>query len=382
MSFVDLLQAETERLGFTLFGITPILAPSHLREYQAWVAAGLHAGMGYLASEQAVERRSHPEQIFPEARSLLNVAMRYPNPTSIPDGPADEALGRIAAYAWGDDYHDVIPPRLEALLQVLESYLGRAIRGRHYTDTGPILERDFAQRAGLGWIGKNTCLISPRHGSYFLIGESFLSEEFEPTPPLQSDLCGTCQRCIQACPTQAIRPDRTIDSGRCISYLTIENKGPIPLELRPRLQDWVFGCDICQTVCPWNLRFAQSTGESALAPRPDLPRPVLRKELRLTPQEFNRKFHRNPVRRAKRRGYLRNVTVALGNQADPRSIPDLAETLEAEAEPLVRAHAAWALGQMQRSASRARQAARNALEKALRLEQEATVLDEIRSAME
>lgn len=382
MSFIDLLQAETERLGFTLFGIAPILAPPHLTTYQDWVAAGLHAGMAYMASEQASERRAHPELIFPEAHSLLSVAMRYANPLSIPEGPADEPLGRIAAYAWGDDYHDVIPPRLAALLQRLEDELGRSIRGKHYTDTGPILERDFAQLAGLGWTGKNTCLISPRHGSYFLLGETFLSEAIEPTPPLQSDHCGTCQRCIQACPTQAIRPDRTIDSGRCISYLTIENKGPIPTELRPRLQDWVFGCDICQMVCPWNVRFAQSDAEPALAPRPNLPRPVLRKELRLTAQEFNLKFHHNPVRRAKRRGYLRNVAVALGNQADPRAIPDLTETLEAEPEPLVRAHAAWALGQMQRSASRARRAARQALEKTLPLEQDAMVLGEIRAAME
>lgn len=376
MLFVDLLQAEAERLGFTLCGIAPIAPPPHLDTYQAWVASGRQAGMAYMAAGQAQERRAHPETILPEARALLVAGMRYANPLAAPDGPVGEVLGRVAAYAWGDDYHEVIPPRLEALARRLEQALGQTFHMRHYTDTGPILERDFAQVAGLGWAGKNTCLISPQHGSYFLLGETFLSAEIEPSQPFVTDQCGTCQRCIQACPTQAIRADRTIDSGLCISYLTIENKGAIPSELRPKLQDWVFGCDICQTVCPWNIRFAGPEGDPALAPRPDVPRPVLRRELSLTAQEFNRKFQRSPVKRAKRRGYLRNVAVALGNQPDPGSIPALAQCLEGEPEPLVRAHAAWALGRMRS------QAARAALESALRRETDAAVRSEIRSALD
>lgn len=381
MSFADLLQDETERLGFTLSGIAPVVTPPHFTAYQAWVAAGGHAGMAYMASEHGLERRAHPELIFPEAISLLVVALPYASPLSIPDGPPNEVLGRVAAYAWGDDYHEVIPPRLEELAQRLETILGRTLKARHYTDTGPILERDFAQLAGLGWIGKNTCLIFPQHGSYFLLGETFLNAEFEPTPPLRADYCGACQRCIQACPTKAIQPDRTINSARCISYLTIENKGPIPTALRAGLQDWVFGCDICQMVCPWNKRFAPPGGDMALSPRPDIPRPVLRKELRLTAQEFNLKFRHSPVKRARRRGYLRNVAVALGNQADPQTIPDLIQTLESEPEPLVRSHAAWALGQM-REPSHARHLARTALEKALGQENDATVIVEIRLALE
>ncbi len=376
MSFEDLLQAETERLGFLLSGITPIVPPAHFAAYERWIEAGLHAGMGYLSTDTARARRGNPALIQPGARSMLVVGLPYFSPSSTPDGPPGEALGRVAAYAWGEDYHYVIPPRLEALVRILERYWGRSIASRTYTDTGPILERDHAQAAGLGWIGKNTCLISPQKGSFFLIGEAFLDADIEPGKPMRSDQCGACQRCIQACPTGAIRADRTIDSARCISYQTIENKGAIPADLRPKMGDWVFGCDVCQAVCPWNLRFALPQGDPALAPRAGVPRPVLREEMRLTPQEFNRKFRRSPILRAKRRGYLRSVAVALGNQADPATIPDLAETLHTEPEPLVRAHAAWALGQFQHPG------ARLALEKALHREPDEPTRAEIRSAFD
>jgi epoxyqueuosine reductase len=309
--------------------------------------------------------------------------MRYFSPLgdvegflNIPGGLTGEALGRVAAYAWGDDYHEVIPPRLKELVQILEKILGRAVHSHAYTDTGPILEHDFAQTAGLGWTGKNTCLISPQKGSFFLLGETFLDVEIEPAEPMTTDHCGTCRRCIEACPTEAIREDRTINSVRCISYQTIENKGPIPPELRPKMGDWVFGCDICQMVCPWNLRFSTPEGHPALAPRLDIPRPVLRNELKLSPQQFNRKFRHSPVRRAKRRGYLRNVAVALGNRADPATIPGLSQALQNEPEPLVRGHAAWALGRFKHSVARA------ALDKALKQETDAGVVGEIRSALE
>lgn len=375
MSFEDLLKAETERLGFPLFGVTPVSPPSHLQTYQQWVDAGLHAGMEYLAVERARQRRANPALIQPEARSMLVVGMRYASPESIPDGDPNEATGRVAAYAWGDDYHEVIPQRLEEIGQVLEKHLRHEVGRRSYTDTGPILERDFAQSAGLGWSGKNTCLISPTSGSYYLLGEMFMDVEIEPGPAFPSDHCGSCTRCIQACPTQAIRLDRMIDAGHCISYLTIENKGPIPPELRSSLGDWIFGCDICQMVCPWNLRFAVPQGHPALAARPNLPRPVLRYELRLSPQEFNQKFRGSPVKRAKRRGYLRNVAVALGNARDTAAIPDLSETMQNEPEPIVRAHAAWALGQMHARLSRA------VLDAALLREPDPMVAGEIRAAL-
>jgi epoxyqueuosine reductase len=376
MSFIDFLQAETERLGFTLSGVAPIAPPPHLDVYQRWIEAGLHAEMGYLAAEPAYTRRAYPAVIEPNARSLLVVAMRYFSPLLAPDGPSGEALGRVAAYAWGDDYHEVIPPRLEELARILERILGHVVHSHAYADTGPILEHDFAQTAGLGWTGKNTCLISPRKGSFFLLGETFLDVEIEPSQPMRTDHCGACRRCIEACPTEAIREDRTINSVRCISYQTIENKGAIPPELRSKMGDWVFGCDICQMVCPWNLRFSTLEGQPALAPRPEVPHPVLRSELAMSPQQFNLKFRRSPIRRAKRRGYLRNVAVALGNHRDPATIPNLAQALHNEPEPLVRGHAAWALGRFQQPA------ARNALDRALDQETDAGVVSEIRSALD
>ena len=258
---------------------------------------------------------------------------------------AVEKQGRIAAYAWGDDYHEVLPKKLQALVAFVEHQVGHPVANRYYTDTGPILERDLAQRAGLGWIGKNTCLINPKHGSYFLLAEILLDLQLEPDPPFVTDHCGTCTRCIEACPTQCIQPGRTIDARHCISYLTIELKEDIPLEMRNLTKDWIFGCDICQMVCPWN-RFAREQGDPAFEPRDAIPLPVLTEELALTPQAFNFKFKRNPVKRAKRRGYLRNVAVALGNTGNKDSIPALQQALN-DPEPMVREHAIWAIQQIQ-----------------------------------
>jgi epoxyqueuosine reductase len=274
------------------------------------------------------------------------------------------------------DYHDVLPERLESLVYFIENSLGRSVPNRWYTDTGPILERDLAQRAGMGWIGKNTCLIHPQMGSYFLLAEILLGVPLTPDPPFTSDHCGSCTRCLKACPTGCILPDRTLDARRCISYLTIELKGSIPIELRPMLGDWVFGCDVCQQVCPWNLRFAQGEGDASFQPRSDVPRPALHEELHLSVQAFNEKFKQSPVKRSKRRGYLRNVAVALGNAGWSESIPTLSEALMAEDEPMVRAHAAWALGQI------GGEDAREALDLALQREQNPEVRAEIAAALE
>jgi epoxyqueuosine reductase len=257
----------------------------------------------------------------------------------------------------------------------IEKEAGRTISQKAYTDTGPILERDFAQQAGLGWIGKNTCLIHPRFGSYFLLAEVFLELELEPDEPVMHDYCGSCQRCIEACPTGCILPDRTLDATHCISYQTIENKGSIPDELRPLMGDWIFGCDICQQVCPWNLRFGSRRGDPELSAREGVPQPDLRAEIHITPEQFNRKFRESPIQRPRRRGYLRNVAVALGNLADPATLPDLAEALLQEPEPLVRGHAAWAIGQIDTPS------ARDTLQMAMRNETDGQVLSEIRSAL-
>jgi epoxyqueuosine reductase len=368
--------AEADSLGFSLAGVTRPERPSHFAAFQRWLEQGYHGQMAYLSRPESVRRRQDPKIILAEAQSVLSLGVLYSSSALRPDfGQAGQIRGRVAAYAWGKDYHLVLPPRLDALAEKIAAIAGHPVRQKRYTDSGPLLERDLAQRSGLGWIGKNTSLISPRLGSYFFLAELLLDEEIEPDTPFPFDRCGSCQRCIQACPTGCILPDRTIDATRCISYLTIENKQEIPLDLRSAMGDWIFGCDICQEVCPWNLRFAPENGDPSFEPRPEIASPDLLEELHLTPEGFNRKFKWSPVQRSRRRGYLRNVCVALGNRKDRRAVRALAETLESEAEGLVRRHAAWALGKV------GTQVARRLLEKALHTEIDPGVQSEIRQAL-
>ena len=299
--------------------------------------------MDYLADGPSRSKRADPRLILPECKSILVLALPYsPHPFADPQkGEGQEARGEVASYARGEDYHLVISERLKSLVKFIEEQAGHPIPNRWYTDTGPILERDLAQRAGMGWIGKNTCLIHPRHGSYFLLAEILLGIELEPDRPFPTDQCGTCTRCLEACPTQCILPDRTIEARLCISYLTIELKDDIPEELRPSIGDWIFGCDICQTVCPWN-RFAAPDGDPALGRGGNVSNPNLIRELELTPEEFNHKFKNSAVKRSKYRGYLRNVAVALGNSENPAAAAALRKALN-NPEPMVRKHAKWAL---------------------------------------
>jgi epoxyqueuosine reductase len=374
------IKAEARRLGFRWVGITTPEPPPHWTTYETWLEQGRQGEMAYLASQSARERRGDPRQILAECRSILVLGMPYEAPLrpeiAEPNAPEGGLRGRVAAYAWGEDYHEVLNERLRALSAFIQAKTGTPVLSRWYTDTGPVLERDLAQRAGLGWIGKNTCLINPNQGSYFFLAEILLSIELEPDRPFAHDRCGSCTRCLQACPTQCILPDRTIDARQCISYLTIELKGAIPVELRPQMGDWVFGCDICQQACPWNMRFAAAHGDPAFAARPHTPNPDLLSELGLTAEQFNRKFKGNPVQRARRRGYLRNVAVALGNLGNKRALPVLIQALESEPEPLVRGHAAWALGHL------GGETARLALQQAARVEEDPGVLEEIRSALD
>lgn len=349
MTFKQDIKNEARRLGFTLAGVTTPDPPLHLSTFERWLDAGRYGGMDYLANERSRTRRADPRRILPECKSILVLAAPYADPKSA-DASEEQVpgpVGRVAAYAWGDDYHNVFIPKLKALVAFMEQQVGHPVPNRYYTDTGPILERELAQRAGLGWIGKNTCLINPRHGSYFLLAEILLGIELEPDAPIATDHCGTCTRCIEACPTGCILPNRTIDARRCISYLTIELKDDIPDELRPLLGDWIFGCDICQMVCPWN-RFAMDMVEDAFISRSDVPYPNLIRELELSPETFNRKFKGSPVKRAKRRGYLRNVAVAAGNSGDESTIPAL-ENAGKDDELLVREHANWALKVVKRA---------------------------------
>ncbi len=373
LSLTEAIKRQAHNLGFQLVGVTTPDPPPHYAVYEGWLEAGRHGEMAYLASERARQRRADPHHILPECRSILVLGIRYPAPEEdedrLPTG------GRVASYAWGEDYHDILAELLRQLVAFIETQVGNPIPNRWYTDTGPILERDLAQRAGLGWIGKNTCLIAPHHGSYFFLAEVLLGIDLEPDQPFLPDYCGSCTRCLEACPTACILPDRTLDASRCISYLTIELKGAIPPDLRQPMGTWVFGCDICQQVCPWNQRFAIPEGDPAFAPRPGVPSPDPARELALTPRDFNRKFKDSPVQRAKRRGYLRNAAVALGNRRNPATIPDLVNVLLGESEPLVRQHAAWALGQI------GGETARRELQLALRNEMDESVRTEIRQAL-
>jgi epoxyqueuosine reductase len=333
------IKEKARQLGFFLAGVTTPEPPSHYSTFENWLALGHHGAMDYLATDRSRARRADPREILPECRSILVLATPYNSPyTRAQPSTGVNSTGRVASYAWGNDYHDILPARMKELVQFIEEQVGGPVKNRYYTDTGPILERDLAQRAGIGWIGKNTCLIHPKHGSYFLLSEILLDLALEPDPPFITDHCGTCTRCIEACPTDCILPDRTLDATRCISYLTIELKDDIPVELREKIGDWVFGCDICQMVCPWN-RFA-AEGDPAFEEKDALH--PLTDELTISTHEFNQRFKRSAVKRAKRCGYLRNVAIALGNSGDMVALPVLQNALNDE-EPMMREHAQWAI---------------------------------------
>jgi epoxyqueuosine reductase len=329
------IKEKARQLGFILAGVTSAEPPTHYSIFEAWLADGKHGAMNYLAEERSRIRRADPKQILPECKSILVLALPYTSPAK-----AEGMEMRVAAYALGDDYHEVIPPRLREIVEFIEEQIGHSIPNRYYTDSGPVLERELAQRAGLGWVGKNSMLINPGAGSTFFLAEIFLGIELEPDETIITDHCGTCTRCIIACPTEAILPNRTLDARRCISYLTIENKGDIPEELRPQIGNWVFGCDVCQMVCPWN-RFSLPA-DSAF--EPTIPLRSLASDLTLSSAEFNQRFKHSPLKRAKRRGYLRNLAVAIANNGNADDLPMLEQAAHAARdEPLVSEHAQWAV---------------------------------------
>jgi epoxyqueuosine reductase len=371
------IKQEAFRLGFTLAGVTTCDPLPHLDVFETWLEEGRQGEMSYLATPRSRLCRSRPQELLAGCRSVLVLGMRYPAPLPIKamDSNRLQARGKIAAYAWGVDYHTFLSGRLQSLVRFIEAQVGQPVLNRWYTDTGPILERELATRAGLGWIGKNTCLINPRHGSYFLLAEILLGIDLEPDQPFTPDRCGACTRCLQACPTHCILPDRTLDARRCISYLTIELKGPIPSELRHELGSWVFGCDVCQQVCPWN-HFATTPVDEAFTPQVAQPEPDLGLELALSAAGFSQKYRHSPIRRTKRGGYLRNIAVALGNLGHQNAINPLIRSLQSDPEALVRQHVAWALGQV------GGPVARRALQQAKRDEADLQVLMEIEKSLE
>jgi epoxyqueuosine reductase len=333
------LIAYARELGFDSCRIAACAAPGHASEFRTWLREGAAGEMSYM--ERGEEKRCDPQKVLPGARSIVVVALNYWQGESPTPKAFGAATGRVARYAWGEDYHEVISQKLDQIDNLLRRFGGRQ---KSYVDTGPILERDHAAQAGIGWHGKSTMLINTQLGTWFFLGEILTTLELPPDPP-QRDRCGTCDRCIKDCPTGAITAPHRLDARRCISYLTIELKSSIPVELRPLIGNRIFGCDDCLDACPWN-RFAQASRETAFSARPSTTGMLLRDYLKLTDLEFRTLFRNSPIKRIKRRGFLRNVCVALGNVG---SLADLSALKGAASDPdeLIAEHAAWAIERIQ-----------------------------------
>jgi epoxyqueuosine reductase len=339
------VKQRAHELGFELVGIAAAGPADDFARLREWLDRDLAGDMGYM--HKHAEARRHPASILPDVHSVVMVGMNY-NPGGA-SGAQAPATGKVARYARGEDYHDVLRKRLNQLLAWLQQEIP-GCGGRGVVDTAPLLERDFARRAGLGWFGKNTMLLNKRLGSYFFLGALLLDIELQPDASHEADHCGTCTACLDACPTQAFLEPGMLDARRCISYLTIELKGAIPPEFRERMGDWIFGCDVCQEVCPWNHK-APPGKEPALGARPDLEAVSLVELLSLSPEEFRTRFRGTALTRTKRRGLLRNAAIALGNQGGVDAVPALQRAL-GDSESLVREAAQWAIDQILARAER------------------------------
>jgi epoxyqueuosine reductase len=341
------IREEARRLGFDAVGFARAEEHPHGERLRAWLDSGAHGTMDWMA--RGADRRADPRAVLASARTVISVAASYyrgdwptaPTPAAADTPPA--ATGRIARYAWGRDYHKRLKKRTLALARDIRR-LKPGVRFALYVDTGPMLDRAWAERAGIGWIGKNTNVIRQGAGSWCFLGEIITDLDLPAARPA-SNHCGTCVRCIAACPTGAITAPYQLDARRCISYLTIEHEGPIPIELRPAIGSRIFGCDDCQEVCPWN-RFATPTALPEFAERPDQQTPQLIPLLALDDRAFRERFAGTALRRAGRNRFVRNAAVALGNVGDARAIPALAGALHGDPDPTVRGHAAWALGRI------------------------------------
>ncbi|HKA17883.1 MAG TPA: tRNA epoxyqueuosine(34) reductase QueG [Blastocatellia bacterium] len=331
-------------LGFEVTGVTAVhpLEQADIA-FQEWCKRGFAADMSYMTRRP--ELNAHPRTLVPYSQSLITLAIDYY--TDTPSGEHQNRFGRVARYAWGRDYHDVVGPRLRALVGMIEKIAERDIHARCFVDAVPLLERAAAARAGLGFFGKNTNLLQQRKGSWFFLSEILLDLELPADDREVKISCGSCRRCLDACPTDAFPQPYVLDSGRCISYLTIENKGAIPIALRESMGDWIFGCDVCQDVCPFN-RFSTDTqwpelrAEAGVGPRLDLVE-VLSIS---TDAEFRERFRGTALLRPKRRGLLRNAAVVAANVGATATVPTLIERIGTDIEPLIRSHCIWALGKL------------------------------------
>ncbi len=328
-------------LGFDDCRFASAAAPDAARQFQNWVAEGKFGEMAWI--EKNAEKRIEPQKVLPDAKTAICLAVSY-DPGSEQQEP-DGTRGVIARYARFDDYHYVLGERLKSLAQFVNELGGGPTRSLWYVDTGPILERDFAQRAGIGFVGKHTNLISRKFGNWIFLAEILTTLEIEPDAP-EKNHCGKCARCIETCPTDAITAPFQLDARRCISYLTIELKGPIPMEFRRAIGNRIYGCDDCLAVCPWN-KFAHEGKLMKSHAREDLEQPQLIELLSLDEKSFKERFKGSPILRTKRRGLLRNVCIALGNTGDASALPAL-EKASQDSEPLIAEHARWAIEEVGR----------------------------------
>jgi epoxyqueuosine reductase len=327
-------------LGFELVGIAAATPADSFNRLRTWLDQGFAGEMEYMVRNE--EARRHPSSILPEVRSVVVMGMNHGGARE-PQCRAHGTMGRVARYARSDDYHDVLRDRLKDILAWVREREPDC-RGRAVVDTAPLLERDFARRAGLGWFGKNTMLLNKRLGSYVLLGALLLDLALEPDAPHETSHCGSCTACLEACPTQAFVGPGVLDARRCLSYLTIEVKGPVPAAWREAMTEWVFGCDVCQEVCPWN-RKAPAGNERALRPRPDLEVLDLTELMTLSEEAFRRRFRGTALFRTRRMGLLRNAALILGNRGDPAALPALERALD-DLEPVIRDAAAWAINRI------------------------------------
>jgi len=363
------IKAEALRVGFDAVGIVPATSPAGFDDLQRWLKRGFEGEMSYISRRETAYE--HPQHVMPSVKSVVMLALNYrteerASPTA--------GQGAVSRYAWGEaDYHDLIRGKLKRLGDGIHS-LRPGCHTRGVIDTAPLLERDFARLAGLGWFGKNTMLINKQLGSWLFLAAMLVDFELEYDSPHETSHCGTCTRCLDVCPTDAFPEPYVLDARRCISYLTIELREPIPMELRDGMGEWLFGCDLCQDVCPWN-RKAPVTRDAVFSPSADLNPADAIGLLGMNDEEFKKRFAKTPLARPKRGGILRNAAIVLGNSRCAEAMPALVAALE-DHEPLVRGATAWALGQLGSATAAA------ALHSRMRVEDNADVLNEIRHALE
>ncbi len=334
------IKTEAHRLGFSHMGIAPAFPVPHIEAYLAWVQTGYNGSMGYLAREDTLAKRADPSMILEGCQRMICLAMPYKG-AKTNQGEDFSGKGRVASYALTRDYHEIIWPKLAEIKSFIQSHTPGSARVKSYVDTGPILERSYASQAGIGVAGKNSCLLIQGAGSYIFLAEILTDLQLPINTPYTHDLCAACQRCIDACPTSCILPDHTIDSRRCISYLTIEHKGIISDDLKTQIGDWVFGCDVCQMVCPHNARTpkkAPALGEAVLPELLDL-----LDLFYLDEDGFKKRFNHTAVIRAKRPGILRNAAIVIGNQRYQVALPVLEGALQQETDAAIQDACQWAI---------------------------------------